>query len=151
MTDGFDPLAHASRELASVGSIIDIAISGRAANVPPLPARGLIDTGSSVVFIDRRLALQAGLKAVDMQPVQVPGGVTIEATVFAGVLAIPVLGFKETTRFYAAAHKQASHDVLLGRSLLSKFVITFDGPAGRFHFYKPFNFPGPASDDDYAT
>jgi predicted aspartyl protease len=62
----FDPDAYRSRELATVGAIIDVSVQGRALNIEPVPARGLIDTGASVVFLDRRLALQAGLKAVDI-------------------------------------------------------------------------------------
>lgn len=147
----FDSDAYRSRELATVGAIIDVVVQGRAASAEPVVTRGLIDTGASVVFLDRRLAIQAGLKAVDIQPMQVPGGVTIEATVFAGFLDIPVLSFRTETRFYAAAHSQASHGLLLGRSVLSNFVMTFDGPAGEFHFYRPFAFPGPPPDDDFAS
>jgi hypothetical protein len=82
---------------------------------------------------------------------RVPGGVTVQATVYAGFLAIPALHFREQTRFYAAPHDQASHEVLLGRSILRHFVMTYDGPAGEFHFYRPFAFPGPAVEDDFAS
>ena len=151
MTPLLEPHEHRSQELAEVGSIIDIAIVGRAANAVPVPARGLIDTGSSVVFIDRRLAMQAGLKAVNIQNVHVPGGLTVESTVYVGMLDVPVLGYREQIRFYAAAHRQVSHDVLLGRDFLRKFIVTFNGPEGSFHFFKPPSALRSDADDDFAT
>lgn len=138
-------------ELAHVGPIIDVFVSGRALNVQPVSAKGLIDTGSSVVFIDKRLALQAGLKATNIAPVQVPGGLSFNATVYVGTLEVPVLGYKERVKLYASTHRQVSHDILLGRSFLRNYIVTFNGPEGMFYFSQPFRFPGPAPDDDFAT
>ena len=143
--------AGRSQELAEVGPVIDVSIVGRAGNAVPVLARGLIDTGSTVVFIDRRLALQAGLKAVDMQAVQVPGGLSVETTVYVGFLAVPALSYRERVRLHAATHRQVSHDVLLGRDFLRNFIVTFNGPEGTFHFFRP---PSPSPyhpDDDFPT
>jgi hypothetical protein len=142
---------NAGSEIASLPPIIDVIVFGRAASVPAVPARGLIDTGSSVVFIDKKLAVQAGLKPRNISEVHVPGGLSFEATVYVGFLEVPDLGYREQIQFYASEHKQVSHDILLGRSFLKNYITTFNGPEGMFHFHHPFVFPGPLADDDYAT
>lgn len=112
---------------------------------------GLIDTGASVVCIDQRIAERLGLEQVDEDFIQPVGGAPILVKIYMGMLRVPVLGFSEIVRLYGARIKGGHHDVLLGRSFLKNFIVTFDGPAGMFHFFPPFRFPGPEPDDDFAT
>lgn len=137
-------------EKAVTGAVIDVLISGRAQHVAPTPARGLIDTGASAVFIDERIARGAGLKNVGPTTMHVPGDVIVDATVYAGRLQVPILGYDRLVRFCAAKHSQDGHDILLGRSFLSDFIVVFDGPQGDFRFLRPAT-ASPLEEDDYRT
>jgi predicted aspartyl protease len=137
-----------SGELAAVGPVVEIVIR---APGPPLrspdwkpgfnresvPARGLIDTGASDVCIDARMAVELGLTETGQEPVGVAGGVSVFSTVYAGILEVPELGFSELMPLYSLKMRHPTHDVLLGRSFLRNFIVTFDGPEGIFHFYRP--------------
>ena len=103
---------------------------------PLCETRGLIDTGASDVCIDYRLAEQLGLRRIDQQDVGVVGG-TVPATIYLGVLEIPALGFRQLMPLYALRVRRPTHEVLLGRSFLQHFIVTFDGPNGTFHFATP--------------
>ena len=97
---------------------------------------GLVDTGASDVCIDYRLAEELGLRQVDQQTVGVVGASAL-ATVHTGIIEIPELGFSQVMPLFALKVRRPSHDVLLGRSLLQNFIVTFDGPSGLFHFSTP--------------
>lgn len=144
-----------SAELAALGPIIDIVI--RSPQLPAqadrqphqreaTPARGLIDTGATDVCIDVTLAAELGLIWTGREQVGVAGGASIMADVFAGILEVPELGFSEMVPLYALKTRRPTHDVLLGRSFLRNFIVTFDGPQGVFHFYKPTIFEYPEHD-----
>ena len=45
--------------------------------------------------------------------------------------------------------KQQEHNVLLGRSFLRHFLVTFNGPEGMFHFWDAAL--EPPADDGFAT
>ncbi len=112
---------------------------------------GLIDTGASVVCINKRIVRTLGLRAVDQDVVLVPGGQLLDATIYLARLEIPELGFSELTPLYAANMGRGGYQMLLGRSLLRHFITTFDGPAGMFHVHRPRSAPEREADDDYAT
>jgi predicted aspartyl protease len=138
-----------STELAAVGPILDIVI--RAPTLPTsiskaersphqrdaISAKGLIDTGATHVCIDIRMAVELGLVPTGTESVGVAGGGSIMSDVYAGILEVPQLGFSEMVPLYTLRMRHASHDVLLGRSFLQNFIVTFDGPQGVFHFYTP--------------
>lgn len=147
-----------SAELAALGPLIDIVI-----RPPALPfrqpqpharqfirARGLIDTGATDVCIDISMAAELGLTPTGREQVGVAGGASMMAEVFAGCLEVPELGFSEVVPLYALKTRRPTHDVLLGRSFLRNFIVTFDGPQGVFHFYKPtpYGFAGPDEHDE---
>lgn len=112
---------------------------------------GLIDTGASDVCIDYRLAIQLGLKVVDQTNVGVVGGTTL-ATVYLGRLIVPEVEFDQVMPLYALKVRHPTHEVLLGRSFLQNYIVTFDGPAGTFTFSKRENEHLLGSiEDDYAT
>lgn len=112
---------------------------------------GLIDTGASDVCIDYRLAERLGLKVIDQTMVGVVGA-TVPAKIYLGRVVIPQLGFDRMMRLYALKVRHATHEILLGRSFLQNYIVTFDGPAGIFTFAKPNDFQVHATiEDDYPT
>lgn len=56
---------------------------------------------------------------------------------FLGVLEVPALSFKKLMPLYALKVGRASYNVILGRSFLADYIVTFDGPNGCFHFSNP--------------
>lgn len=99
-------------------------------------AGGLIDTGASDVCIDYRMAQDLRLRQIDQQTVATPGG-SLLAAVYLGVLEVPALDFRKPMPLFALKVARASYNVILGRSFLSDYIITFDGPSGMFHFDTP--------------
>jgi predicted aspartyl protease len=125
--------------LANTGPVIDIQICAAGSAFTGIVAQGLIDTGASTVCIDNRLAAKAGLKLIDQNAsLEVVGGARLNASVYLGRLVIPALEFDELTRFHALSMSQPSSRVLLGRSFLKHFIVTYNGPEGMFHFERPF-------------
>ena len=92
----------------------------------------LIDTGATSIVIDRRTSRQLKLPAVDSKSISVVGG-KVEAIVCSGIIEVPELGFRKMMPIYAVSGT-FSAPVLLGRSFLSHFQMTYDGPTGTFSF-----------------
>lgn len=112
---------------------------------------GLIDTGASDVCIDYRVALELGLREINQATVGVVGGSTL-AKIYMGRLIVPDVGFDRVCPLYALKVRQPTHDVLLGRSFLENYIVTFDGPAGTFTFATRNDFhERSAIEDDFAT
>lgn len=137
------PNSTRRRELfAAHGAILDVIIR-REPGAPPsddvrdfFECGGLIDTGASVVGVDYRIAHALGLRQVDTRQLLTPAG-SVEVGVFLAELDVPQLGWRHLISVYAAKVSNVNYNVLLGRSFLSEFVVTFDGPNGFFHFYDP--------------
>jgi predicted aspartyl protease len=129
--------ADRSRELSINGPLLDISIEGVGSAFAGLNARGLIDTGASVVVRDQRIADKLGLRLVNEDTVGLVGGVRANAKIYMGYIKVPILGFQEIMPLYAVPMKYESHNVLLGRSFLRHFIVTFNGPSGMFHFATP--------------
>lgn len=110
--------------------------SGLTGAAPSIRTRGLIDTGASDVCIDYRIAQQLGLRQIDQQDVGIVGA-TVPAAIYSGVLAVPDLSFSDRLPLYALKVRRPTHEVLLGRSFLRSFIVTFNGPLGTFHFASP--------------
>lgn len=100
------------------------------------PTRALIDTGASGVCIDYRIAHALRLREVDQCTIVVVGS-SIPAAIFMGELEVPALGYRRTIPMIASKVGRINYNVLLGRSFLSDYIVTFDGPAGYFHFATP--------------
>lgn len=98
-----------------------------------LEREALIDTGASVVCIDKSIAEELALEQTDKRSVHAVGGM-VETSVFAGLLEVPELDYKRVIEMFAPRHASASHAVLLGRSFLQDFIVTFNGPDGTFQF-----------------
>lgn len=147
-----------SHELAAVGPILDVVIraprlGGAALEPAPglvardaLAARGLIDTGATDVCISVRMAVELGLERTGQENVGVAGGGMVVSEIYAGILEVPQLQFSEIVPLYTLRMRHASHEVLLGRSFLRNFIVTFDGPEGMFHFYRPQHYEYPEYD-----
>jgi predicted aspartyl protease len=145
------------REAAIFGHLLDVGIE-RAG--PPgsdetfetqLTTKGLIDTGASDICIDFRLAERLGLKMIDQTMVGVVGA-TVPAKIYLGRVVIPEIGFDRLMRLYALRVRHATHEVLLGRSLLQNYIVTFNGPAGIYTFATPADFQAHSTiEDDFAT
>lgn len=116
-------------------------------NVDILQLDALIDTGATDVCIDIKTAELLGLRAVDRTTIGGVGG-SVAADVFAGLLEVPALNFKRVVRMFAPVGVVLSSKVLLGRSFLANYIITFDGPNGMFHFYDPTVGLGAPVDDE---
>ncbi len=88
---------------------------------------------------------------MDQTSVGVVGGSTL-ATVYLGRVIIPEIDFDQVMPVYALKVRHPTHEVLIGRSLLQNYIVTFDGPSGTFHFATRQNehLLG-AIEDDYAT
>jgi len=142
--------------MAIFGHILDVGIERVGPPQRPdaelnLETKGLIDTGASDVCIDYRLAERLGLKIIHQTTVGVVGS-KVPAAIYMGRLVIPSVGFDRVMPLYALKVRHPTHEVLLGRSFLQNYVVTFNGPAGMFHFSGPDdqNLHG-AIEDDFAT
>lgn len=134
---------------------VHIAAFGASSKTSSMPAlvetNGLIDTGASDVCIDYRIALELGLREIDQATVGVVGGSTL-AKIYLGRLTVPDVGFDRVCPLYALRVRHPTHDVLLGRSFLENYIVTFDGPAGTFTFATRSDFyERSAIEDDFAT
>ena len=97
---------------------------------------GLVDTGASDICIDVRLADALGLPVIDQAEVGVVGG-RVPASIRVGRLEVPDVGFSHAVRLFALRMRRATHDVILGRAFLQRYIVTFDGPRGTMLFSEP--------------
>ena len=138
--DGFGAYGR-SELLRLVGPHIQVLVgSPKSApvgiNTDFLQLDALIDTGADDVCIDIRTAERLNLVPVDKTTIGGVGGVH-EAIVVAALLEVPNLRFKRIVNMYAPIDVSLSSKMLLGRSFLSNYIVTFDGPNGMFHFFDP--------------
>ncbi len=145
------------REMAIFGHILDVRVAGfgppvgTSSSPDVVETRGLIDTGASDICIDYRLAIHLGLREINQATVGVVGGTTM-AKIYLGRLIVPEVGFDRVCPLYALKVSHPTHDVLLGRSFLENYIVTFDGPAGTFAFATRDDFrERSAIEDDFAT
>lgn len=96
----------------------------------------ILDTGASVVCISQEIADNLQLQQTDRRTLAGVGG-SVEATVYAGILEVPQLDYSELIELYSVRKGTLTHSILLGRTFLSHFIVTYDGPEGMFHFSKP--------------
>jgi hypothetical protein len=93
------------------------------------------------------MAQTLGLRQIDQQMVGVVGA-TVPAAIYMGVLEVPALNFRQMTRLFALKVKRPTHEVILGRSFLANFIVTFDGPRGIFFFAEPHDILAPPHIDE---
>jgi predicted aspartyl protease len=128
-----------SVELWVSGPLIDITLHGASASTPVERLEGIIDTGASVICLDKRVALRLGLTAVNRKMMEVADGSSLDATIFMAEMAIAGLGFRDWVEVYALPMTRPSNRVLLGRSFLKKYHVTYNGPDETFHYFDATN------------
>lgn len=101
-----------------------------------LPAVGIVDTGASVICLDRRIPVQLGLDPTNRKPMQMADGTTVRATGYAARLIIPALGFDDEFEVFGVPMQYPSSRVLIGRSFLRRYNVNYNGPAERFEFHE---------------
>lgn len=126
-----------SAELWVSGPVIDITLHGSSPDLPTEELQGIVDTGASVICLDKRIALKLGLTAVNRKKMEVADGSVVEATVYMAEMAIAGLGFKDWVEVHALPMSKPSQRVLLGRSFLRNYLVTYNGPEELFHYFKP--------------
>jgi len=96
----------------------------------------LIDTGATDICIDMQTAEKLQLLPVDTASLGGIGG-RVEAKIFAGMLEVPNLQFKQIVRMFSPVGAVLPSKVILGRSFLRNYIMTYHGPDGTFVFYGP--------------
>lgn len=136
------------------GNVIDVIIrrEPEAPHLEEVPnfleSRALIDTGASDICIDYRIAHALKLREIDQRMIGTAGG-PIEVAVYNGVFEVPLIGFSRMMRLFAPRIDRINYNVLIGRSLLRDYIVTFDGPSNHCTFAYP---TGPSHfDDDFAS
>lgn len=116
------------------GNVIDVIVRREpgAPMIDGIPnfheSRALIDTGASDICIDYRIAHALALRQIDQTSILTAGG-AIEVSVFNGLFEVPLIGFSRMMRLFAPKIDRINYNVLIGRSLLRDYLVTFDGPA----------------------
>jgi predicted aspartyl protease len=117
------------------GPDIDIELRGSDASLPPVAATGIIDTGASAICMDHRIPKQLGLTSVDRKPMQMADGTSTDAVGYMVRLRIEGLGVDEWIKAFGIKMTYPSTRVLLGRSFLQRYHLTYLGPEQLFHYY----------------
>jgi predicted aspartyl protease len=109
---------------------------------------GIIDTGASHILIDRKAAKSLGLPARAKGTAEVASGEHLSATIYHGIVEAPDLGIALVTELYAFEEQLSSARVLIGRSFLRNFLVTFDGPPGIVTFARPSRYSPTVVEDE---
>ena len=126
-----------SAELWVSGPVIEITLHGSSSELPTEELEGIIDTGASVICLDKRVAVRLGLTAINRKQMEVADGTLVESTVYMAEMAIPGLGFRDWVEVHALPMTRPSQRVLIGRSFFRNYLVTYNGPEERFHYYRP--------------
>jgi predicted aspartyl protease len=134
-----DGVRSGSEILSLRGPHVPVIVSGLTpppvgVNTNYLQLEALIDTGATHIAIDMEMAEALDLVPVDSTSLGGIGG-EVPAIVFAGLLEVPGLDFKEMVRFYSPKGAILPSKVILGRSFLRNYIMTYNGPDGTFVFY----------------
>lgn len=116
------------------GPEIEITLSGGGPSLEEIPAIGIVDTGASCVCVDQRILLRLGLTAIDRKQMQVADGTWVTAVAYMARLRVPGLRFDEWFKVFGVKMPTASSRVLLGRSFLQRYHVTYSGPDEIFHW-----------------
>jgi hypothetical protein len=101
-----------------------------------MQAVGVVDTGASCVCLDVSIPLQFGLTPIDRKRMQVADGTWVEAAGYMLQIRVPGLGYDQWTKVFGVKMKHPSTRVLLGRTFLAGYHVTYSGPDQWFHWYK---------------
>lgn len=124
-----------SAEIWVSGPIIDVSFYGPSKQAPPATVQAIIDTGASGICIDRRIAISLGLAATDRRRVQMADGTETMATAYMAKMHIDGLNFQDWVEVLGIPMQHPTSRVLLGRSFLRRYVISYDGPRELFYYH----------------
>ena len=121
-----------SNELSENGPILPVNICSFLEDEKILESdiSALVDTGASNSCIDKTLAERLNLRAVDNTTMHGTGG-SFSANLYAAKIYVPSLEHTHVGPFAGLDLGNLSCSVLIGRSLLRKFRMRYDGPSGR--------------------
>ncbi len=126
--DPFSLLEHGPRIDVRIGFDPDY----RSGGIADLPARhfpALIDTGADDCCVDADLANELNLPRVsDRRMLSGVGGVD-QFDFYLAQIALPDLGLIAYGQF-AAVHIRPPYRALIGRTLLSRIILEYNGPTG---------------------
>ena len=99
---------------------------------PKLQIAALVDTGASLTVINPEVARTCDLPKIGQVKVSVPGGVN-EYSQFAAAISFPSTSLRIVSPLAVTAVPIGAQSVacLLGRDILSRWKITYDGDTGR--------------------
>lgn len=124
-------------EIWVTGPFLDLTLRGTGSSALSVEVLGVVDTGASVICLDQRIAKQLGLTAVNRRQMEVADGTQIEATTYMAEMDIPQLEFCELVEVFGVPMTYRSNRVLLGRSFLKNYIVTYNGPNDLFHYHRP--------------
>lgn len=127
------------------GPEIDITLRDTVMSTAEMVVTGVVDTGASCVLMDQSLLFQLGLEPIDRRPIVVADGTSVPALGFQVQLKVGGLKFDQWFKVFGVKMKYPSTRVLLGRTFLTSFHVTYSGPDQWFHWYKA----GPAQYEEH--
>ena len=105
----------------------------RGESIPaPIPGLALVDTGASTTCIDQDAATQAGLAVVDSGPMHSATHANEIVPIFAGRLMINGFIAVEANRAYGATLAAQGLVALIGRDILARCQLNYNGVDGSF-------------------
>lgn len=105
-------------------------------SVEALKLTGVVDTGASCVLLDQRILLDLGLEDIDRRPITVADGTSVPALGFMAQLRVPGLQFDQWFKVFGVKMQHPSARVLLGRTFLAGYHVTYSGPDQWFHWQR---------------
>ena len=145
---GFDntPGASGAELLVSWGPTlsVNVGFDPNYKGPPALPVHGitdirdLVDTGATECCIDSLLAAQLGLPIVDQRPISGVHGTHL-ANMHLAQVFVPSLNFTVYGAFAAVDLVAGGqlHQVLMGRTFLQSFTMTYEGRTGTVTISSP--------------
>jgi len=125
------------------GPVIDVLVSttrpeleeGRAIGLEfrELPVKALIDTGAALTIINPQIASTCKLSQTDWNKINSVGGETGEYPAYAAAIYFPgtdLPGFDVIRVVSCPIIKQPFFSCLIGRDILRKWLLIYDGPNG---------------------
>lgn len=112
-----------------------LALAGGSQKATPTSEQGfaLIDTGAHISCIDEEVAQRLGLSAVDVVKITSASHESTEANVYPArieLVAGQILGF-DMSRVIGVTLKKQGLIVLVGRDILSRCTLFYNGPTGQ--------------------
>lgn len=116
------------------GPNIPITLRDTVVSTSEVELLGVVDTGASCVLLDQGVLLRLGLTAIDRQQMMVADGTSVPALGFMVQLRVPDLKFDQWVKVFGVKMTYPSNRVLLGRSFLAGYHITYSGPEELCHW-----------------